>query len=112
GTLEFHGRIDQQVKLRGFRIELGEIEAVLDSSHEVSASVVIVREDVPGDQRLVAYLVAAASQPPDVEDLRRLLRTKLPPFMLPSAFVTLDSFPVTANGKLNRAVLPAPDGAR
>jgi amino acid adenylation domain-containing protein len=111
-TLEFHGRIDQQVKLRGFRIELGEIEAVLDAHHHVGSSVAIVREDAPGDQRLVAYVVPAAEQPPEHEELRRLLKTKLPPFMVPSAFVTLDSFPVTANGKLNRAALPAPDGAR
>jgi amino acid adenylation domain-containing protein len=111
-TLEFHGRIDQQVKLRGFRIELGEIEAVLDSHPDISASVAIVREDAPGDQRLVAYVASARQAPPDVEDMRRLLRTKLPPFMVPSRFVMLDAFPVTANGKLDRAALPAPDGAR
>jgi amino acid adenylation domain-containing protein len=112
GTLEFHGRIDQQVKLRGFRIELGEIESVLDTHPEISASVAIVRADVPGDQRLVAYVAPAGEDPPDAEDLRRLLRTKLPPFMVPSAFVMLDAFPVTANGKLDRAALPPPDGAR
>jgi amino acid adenylation domain-containing protein len=112
GTLEFHGRIDQQVKLRGFRIELGEIEAVLDSHHDVSAAAAIVREDSPGDQRIVAYVVPAGQQRPDVEHLRRLLKTKLPPFMVPSAFVVLDSFPVTANGKLDRRALPPPDGAR
>ncbi len=112
GTLEFLGRIDQQVKLRGFRIELGEIEAVLDSHPDVGASVVIVREDKPGDQRLGAYIVAAGDEAPELEDLRRLLRTKLPPFMVPSAFVVLPSLPVTANGKLDRAGLPAPDGAR
>jgi amino acid adenylation domain-containing protein len=112
GTLEFHGRIDHQVKLRGFRIELGEIEAVLDSHPDVSASVAIVRQDAPGDQRLVAYVATAGQDPPEVEELRRLLKTKLPPFMVPSIFVILEAFPVTANGKLNRAALPAPDGAR
>jgi amino acid adenylation domain-containing protein len=111
-TLEFHGRIDQQVKLRGFRIELGEIEAVLDSHHGVAASAVAVREDMPGDRRLVAYIVPATGAQPEVEELRRLLKTRLPPFMVPSSFVTLASFPTSANGKLDRQALPAPDGAR
>jgi amino acid adenylation domain-containing protein len=112
GTLEFLGRIDQQVKLRGFRIELGEIEAVLDSHHDVSGAVAIVREDSPGDQRLVAYVVPAGERTVDSEQLRRLCKTRLPPFMVPSAFVALDAFPVTANGKLDRSGLPAPDGSR
>jgi amino acid adenylation domain-containing protein len=112
GTLEFHGRIDHQVKLRGFRIELGEIEAVLDGHPAVAASVAAVREDAPGDRRLVAYVVSATGEPPDFEDLRRLLKTKLPPFMIPSTFVALESFPLSANGKLDRQALPAPDGAR
>jgi amino acid adenylation domain-containing protein len=112
GTLEFLGRIDQQVKLRGFRIELGEIEAVLDSHPAVAGSVAVVREDQPGDQRLIAYLVAAEAGPVEAEALRRLCKGKLPPFMVPSAFVVLDAFPVTANGKLDRRALPAPDGSR
>ncbi|HWJ51151.1 MAG TPA: amino acid adenylation domain-containing protein, partial [Solirubrobacteraceae bacterium] len=112
GTLEFLGRIDQQVKLRGFRIELGEIEAVLDSHHDVSGAVAVVREDSPGDQRLVAYVVSAVERTVDSEQLRRLCKTRLPPFMVPSAFVSLDAFPVTANGKLDRSALPAPDGSR
>jgi amino acid adenylation domain-containing protein len=112
GTLEFLGRIDGQVKLRGFRIELGEIEAVLDGHPDVSAAVAIVREDSPGDQRLVAYVVPAGERTVDAEQLRRLCKTKLPPFMVPSAFVSLDAFPVTANGKLDRRGLPAPDGSR
>ena len=111
-TLEFHGRIDQQVKLRGFRIELGEIEAVLDSHQDVTASAAAVREDAPGDRRLVAYLVPAPGARPEIEELRRRLKMKLPPFMVPSAFVTLESFPMTANGKLDRQALPPPDGAR
>jgi amino acid adenylation domain-containing protein len=112
GTLEFLGRIDQQVKLRGFRIELGEVEAVLDSHHDVSGAVAIVREDSPGDQRLVAYVVPAGERTVDSEQLRRLCKARLPPFMVPSAFVSLDVFPVTANGKLDRSALPAPDGSR
>jgi amino acid adenylation domain-containing protein len=112
GTLEFLGRIDQQVKVRGFRIELGEIEALLDTHPGVSAAAVIVREDTPGDQRIVAYVTAAGEEPPDLEQLRRLLKTSLPPFMIPSAFVVLESLPMTANGKLDRRALPAVDGAR
>jgi amino acid adenylation domain-containing protein len=110
GTLEFLGRIDHQVKLRGFRIELGEVEAVLASHPSVGAAAVVVREIGPGDQRLVAYLVAGESEP-DHDELRRLVRTKLPPFMVPSAFATLESFPVNANGKLDRAALPLPTAA-
>ncbi len=112
GTLEFLGRIDQQVKLRGFRIELGEVEAVLDGHLDVSAAVAIVREDNPGDQRLVAYVVPAADRAPDIEHLRRDCKAKLPPFMVPSTFVVVEAFPTTANGKLDRQALPAPDGSR
>jgi amino acid adenylation domain-containing protein len=112
GTLEFLGRIDQQVKLRGFRLELGEVEAVLDGHPDVSAAVAIVREDSPGDQRLVAYFVPAGEQTVEIEQLRRLCKAKLPPFMVPSGFVSLDAFPATANGKLDRLALPSPDGSR
>jgi amino acid adenylation domain-containing protein len=111
-TLEFLGRIDQQVKLRGFRIELEEIEAVLGAHTTVAAAVATVREDSPGDRRLVAYVVAAEGQTLDQEQLRRALRGSLPPFMVPSIFVELVELPVTPNGKLDRAALPAPDGAR
>jgi len=112
GTLEFMGRIDQQVKLRGFRIELEEIEVVLRNDPAVAAAVAVVREDSPADQRLVAYVVAAEGHALDKEQLRRLLRSSLPPFMVPSTLVTLERLPVTPNGKLDRAALPAPDGAR
>jgi amino acid adenylation domain-containing protein len=112
GTLEFHGRIDQQVKLRGFRIELGEIEAVLDSHPQVAAAAVVVREDAPSDRRLVAYVIPDVGVEPDIEQLRGLLKTKLPPFMIPSTFVILTAFPVTANGKLDRQALPPPGGSR
>jgi amino acid adenylation domain-containing protein len=111
GTLEFRGRIDGQIKLRGFRIELGEIESFLAGHPDVSVAVATVREDVPGDRRLIAYIVPGAN-PPDVDELRRLLREKLPAFMVPSAFVTLDALPMTANGKLDRQALPPPEGAR
>jgi amino acid adenylation domain-containing protein len=111
-TLEFLGRIDQQVKLRGFRIELNEIEAVLEDDPDVSAAVAVVREDHPGDQRLVAYVVPAGGHAVSVESLRRMCKARLPPFMVPSGFVSVNAFPVTANGKLDRRALPAPDGSR
>lgn len=112
GTLDFLGRIDQQVKLRGFRIELEEIEAVLASQDGVTTAVAAVREDVPGDRRLVAYVVPRHDDPLDVEKLRRAAKAKLPPYMVPSAYVVVQSLPATPNGKLDRNALPAPDGAR
>jgi amino acid adenylation domain-containing protein len=112
GTLEFLGRNDQQVKLRGFRIELGEIEAVLATHADVTDSVIMAREDTPGDKRLVAYVIPATGQQPGTETLRGFLQQHLPDFMIPSAFLTLDSFPLTANGKVDRRSLPAPEGSR
>jgi amino acid adenylation domain-containing protein len=110
GEIEYLGRIDHQIKLRGFRIELGEIEAVLSQHSAVHECVVMAREDVPGNQRLVAYLVPELVAENIVNDeLRQYLRQKLPEYMIPSAFVNLESLPLTPNGKINRRALPAPD---
>lgn len=109
GTIEHLGRLDFQVKLRGFRIELGEIEAVLAQHPAVRQAVVMAREDVPGDKRLVAYLVASQQPVPTSSELRSFLQKQLPDYMLPSYFVFLEAFPLTPNGKVDRRALPAPD---
>jgi hypothetical protein len=108
GDLEYLGRIDTQVKIRGFRIELGEIIAALDSQPAVRESVVVVKERIPGDKILVAYLVKRAESEVDAGGLRKALRERLPEYMVPSAFVFLDRLPLTVNGKLDFNALPAP----
>jgi natural product biosynthesis luciferase-like monooxygenase protein/amino acid adenylation domain-containing protein len=109
GTLEYIGRADFQVKVRGFRIELGEIEAALKAHPGVADAVVAAREDGAGGLRLVGYTIAAAGQTVSAEALRAKLSETLPEYMVPGAFVALDAFPLTPNGKLDRRALPAPD---
>ena len=125
GNIEYLGRIDNQVKLRGFRIELEEIEAVLASHSLVQEAVVIVREDIPGEQQLVAYFVCPSNQsysqnydqyhdrdsspPVSASDLRSYLKEKLPDYMVPATFVILAAIPLTPNGKIDRRALPKPD---
>ncbi|MFM9435117.1 amino acid adenylation domain-containing protein, partial [Janthinobacterium sp. CG_23.3] len=111
GQVDFLGRLDHQVKLRGYRIELGDIEAALLAHGQVREAVLQVREDQPGDRRLVAYLVAATAEAPGAAELRAFLQDKLPGYMIPSAFVPLPRMPLTPNGKIDRKALPAPQGA-
>ncbi|TBR56964.1 non-ribosomal peptide synthetase [Westiellopsis prolifica IICB1] len=112
GNIDFLGRVDSQVKVRGFRIELGEIEATLIAHPQVKEAVVLVREDQPGNKSLVAYMVLDQSSSQEsvsiASELRRFLQEKLPGYMVPSGFVTLESFPMTPNGKVDRRALPAP----
>jgi amino acid adenylation domain-containing protein len=112
GTLEFLGRMDQQVKVRGFRIELGEIEAALARHPGIAQAVAVAREDSPGDTRLVAYVVPRESAPLTAADLRGFLRLSLPDYMVPASLMMVDALPLTPNGKVDRRALPAPDRTR
>jgi amino acid adenylation domain-containing protein len=115
GNVEFIGRIDHQIKLRGFRIELGEIEALLARHPKVSNAVTMLREDVPGDKRLVAYLIPKLipkGDAPASAELKTYLKQHLPEYMVPSAFVVMRRFPLTPNEKIDRKALPAPEQNR
>lgn len=112
GDIEYLGRIDHQVKIRGFRIELGEIETVLGQHPDVREVVVLAREDKPGNKRLVAYVVPSQEQAPTANELRRFLKEQLPDYMVPSAFVMLNTLPLTPNGKVDSRALPTPDTSR
>lgn len=120
GNIEYIGRTDHQVKIRGFRIELGEIETTLSEHFNVKQAVVVAREDVPGNTRLVAYIVPNIDQQKVDDDLREFLgqrlryylKQRLPHYMVPAAFVLLDELPVTSSGKIDRKALPPPEGGR
>lgn len=112
GMLEYLGRADQQVKIRGFRIELGEIESVLLQHPEVRTAIVVAREDKPGEKRLVAYVVLQQNFSVTVPELRGFLVERLPAYMIPSAYLCLDTVPLTANGKIDHRALPAPEDFR
>jgi amino acid adenylation domain-containing protein len=112
GSLEFLGRLDQQVKIRGFRVELQEIETVLSQYPGVHQAVALAREDIPGETRLVAYVVPTAAQALTHGELRHFLQQNLPAYMIPAAFVMLAAMPLTPNGKVDRRALPAPSRAR
>jgi amino acid adenylation domain-containing protein len=111
GQIAFMGRTDHQIKIRGYRIEPGEIVSALNRHPAIQTSIVIAREDIPGDKCLVAYLVLAAGIRITASSLREALMTSLPDFMVPAAFVSLEALPLTPNGKLDRAALPVPDQA-
>lgn len=109
GNIEFLGRVDNQVKLRGYRIELGEIESKLNQYYTVEESIVIVREDKPGNQRLAAYIVNRNNSEIISDDIKQFLRESLPEYMIPSVFIVLDNLPLTPNGKVDRLSLPVPE---
>ena len=112
GNIAFTGRMDEQVKVRGFRIELGEIESVLSEHESVLEAVVIALEDKGSEKRLVAYVVTAPGASRIVSEFRSYLKERLPDYMIPSAFVYLDTLPLTSHGKIDRRALPAPDAER
>jgi amino acid adenylation domain-containing protein/thioester reductase-like protein len=109
GNIEYLGRVDNQVKIRGFRIELGEIESALSQYSGIKDTAVIARENVAGDKQLVAYVVLHQEETPKISDLRHFLKQRMPDYMIPAAFVVLETLPLTPSGKVNRRALPAPD---
>ncbi len=112
GRIEFLGRLDKQVKIHGFRVELGEIESILALHPKVNEAVVLYRDVRQGQRQLVAYVVAEAVFERVAEELRGFLKKRLPNYMIPARYILLDIFPLTANGKIDRDVLPEPDGSR
>jgi amino acid adenylation domain-containing protein len=112
GRVEFLGRNDNQVKIRGFRIELGEIEAAMGKHSAIKECAVVVRGNSSEEKKIIAYYVSSKRPAPGTNELQKFLQHKLPPFMVPAAFVKLEAFPLTSNGKLDRAALPNPDGER
>ncbi|MBN1481967.1 amino acid adenylation domain-containing protein [candidate division KSB1 bacterium] len=108
GNIQFLGRLDHQVKLRGYRMELGEIEANLKEHPAIKETIVLVREDEPGDKRLVSYYTLVGEEKPTAVELRDFLLPRLPDYMIPSYFVVLDKFPLTPNAKIDRKALPRP----
>ncbi len=112
GNIVFIGRIDNQIKLRGYRIELGEIETLISGMEDISEALVMLREDDSGDKRLVAYLLLKNKENDDISAVREYCQNNLPSYMVPSAFVVLDSLPVNSNGKIDRKALPMPDDIR
>jgi amino acid adenylation domain-containing protein/non-ribosomal peptide synthase protein (TIGR01720 family) len=112
GNIEFKGRIDQQVKIRGYRIELGEVEAALSQHPQVLTLAVIARVDEPGHKRLVAYIVPDEGHSPSTSDFRHFLTTRLPEYMVPSAFIKIKTLPFLPNGKVDIKALPAPETVR
>jgi acyl carrier protein len=111
GEIDFLGRTDHQVKVRGYRVELGEIEAVLRTHEQVKEAVVLLREDAPGQQRLVAYATGEAGAELTAAELRAHVAAQVPQYMVPGAYVVLERLPVTSNGKVDRRALPAPERA-
>jgi acyl carrier protein len=109
GQIAFMGRTDHQIKIRGYRIEPNEIVSVLNAHPAIQTSLVVAREDTPGDKRLVAYIVTVPGAHVTIKSLHEILAAHLPDYMIPTAFVLLESLPLTANGKVDHAALPAPD---
>jgi natural product biosynthesis luciferase-like monooxygenase protein len=112
GQIEFLGRLDHQIKIRGYRVELGEIEAILADHPLVREAIVVAREDTPGHERLVGYIVPRSTPGPTASELKAHVEARLPDFMVPSAFLDLDALPLTPNGKVDRAALPPPERSR